>query len=59
MSAHGIMKETQTIQSAPYSLESMNTIKLQREELTPTAVFFHAFLFTFSSGKLLLIFYCC
>lgn len=55
MSVHGIMKETQTMHSAPYSQGQMNTIKLQREELTHTGIF-SFFLFIFSSGKLLLIF---
>lgn len=31
VSVHGIMKETQTIYSASYSLEQINTIKLQRD----------------------------
>lgn len=35
------MKETQTIYSASYSLEQVNTIKLQRDLLTP--LFCHAF----------------
>ena len=49
MSVHGIMKETQTMHSAPYPQGQMNTIKLQREELTHTGIF-SFFLFIFFIG---------